>query len=239
MPDGSSADTTRASSLISDDGIVFYTLNDPELLLGDQMRSITQDANAYYLDHSHYPPEGTVSGYRNIYTRAASKPKLKRSEFLATDADDVLRQVDNWKAEVANPKEAVKTGVIDCFELLVSYPKGKVELFAVRSCKPNQKAQLVVSTNGELSASKTAPFVPEDGGIRPRRVWIEIQNINELDAFCLHHASLVFWIFISLVVSTSYAFLNLRGPARRIRYRILFVSLALVAIYAAGTVLSF
>ncbi len=141
------------SSLIADDGTVFYTPNNNELLIGDQMQNIARDANAYFLEHSHYPPEPTLTGYRNIFTRAAAKPQLKRSEFLGSDAADVLRQVNLWKNDLANAKEKAQPGVMECFELLVSYPKGRVELFAVRACKPDQKPQLLISTN--VSSLKT------------------------------------------------------------------------------------
>lgn len=239
---GTTSDTTTKTSgdsLIADDGSIYYTLHNPELLLGDQMQNITQDANAYYLDHSHYPAEATLHAYQNIVTRAAAKPKLKRSEFLASDADDVLRQIDHWKEEIANPREAPRPGVVDCFELLVSYPKGKMELFAVRSCKPKQKPQIVVSANGEQSENKFSPLIPEGGQFRPRRVWIETDDINPADAFCLHHASLFFSLLLSMAVAGSYAFLSLRGTLRRIRFNLLFVSLFMLAVYAAGTVLTF
>lgn len=43
-------------SLTADDGTLFYTPNNPELLIGDQMQNIAQEANAYFLEHAHYPP---------------------------------------------------------------------------------------------------------------------------------------------------------------------------------------
>jgi hypothetical protein len=226
-------------SLVSDDGTIYYTLHNPELLLGDQMQSVTQDANAYYLDHSHYPAESMLHAYQNIVTRAAARPRLKRSEFLASDADDVLRQIDNWKTEIANPKESARPGVVDCFELLVSYPKGKMELFAVRSCKPGQKPQVLVSANGEPSENKSTALIPEGGQFRPRRVWIETEDINPIDAFCLHRASLFFSLLLSITVAGSYAFLTLRGTLRRLRFNLLFISLLMLAVYAAGTVFTF
>ncbi|CAN5245695.1 hypothetical protein BH10CYA1_BH10CYA1_09340 [soil metagenome] len=223
-------------SLVADDGAVFYTPHNAELLIGDQMQTIVQDANAHFLEHSHYPPEPVLTGYRNIFTRSAGKPQLKRLEFLGPDAADVLRQVNSWKNDLENPKEKAQPGVMECFELLVSYPKGRVELFAVRACKPDQKPQLLISTNGEFSDNKSVPLIPEGMQIRPRRVWIEIQEINAIDAFCLHHASLIFSLFLSIVVSSSYAFLSLRGTLRRVRFRLLFCSLLMLAVYAAGTV---
>lgn len=225
------------SSLAADDGTMFYTPNNPELLIGDQMQNIAQDANAYFLEHAHYPPEPALTSYRNIFTRAAAKPQLKRLEFLGPDAADVLRQVNTWKEDLVNPKDKPQPGVMDCFELMVSYPQGKVELFAVRTCKPDQKPQLLISTNGQFSENRTNPLIPEGMQIRPRRVWIEIQETNPVDAFCLHHASLIFSLFLSIVVSSSYAFLSLRGTLRRVRFRILFCSLLMLAVYAAGTVL--
>ncbi|MBS1957143.1 MAG: tetratricopeptide repeat protein [Cyanobacteria bacterium SZAS-4] len=223
--------------LAADDGTLFYTPNNPELLIGDQMQNIAQDANAYFLEHSHYPPEPLLTGYRNIFTRASAKPSLRRLEFLGPDAADVLRQVNTWKEDLANPKEKPRPGVMECFELMVSYPKGKVELFAVRTCKPDQKPQLLISTNGQFSENRTAPLIREGMQIRPRRVWIEVQETNPVDAFCLHHASLIFSLFVSVLVSSSYAFLSLHGTLRRVRFRILFCSLLMVAVYAAGTVL--
>ncbi|MFN8553336.1 MAG: hypothetical protein U0103_17820 [Candidatus Obscuribacterales bacterium] len=226
-------------SLVADDGTVFYTQHNPELLLGDQMQSQMASANAYYLDHSHYPSEAGLSAYQNIFTRSASKPKLKRAEFIATDADDVLRQIDRWRSDLSNSREVLKPGVLDCYELLVSYPKGKVELFGVRSAKLDLKPQLVVSTNGELSENKGAQFIPEGAQFRPRRLWIEAEHGNDVDSFILHHASLVFCLLVSTVVASSYVFLNLHGTARRIRFNVLFASLLMLAVYAAGTAFTF
>lgn len=233
------AERTTDDSLVADDGTIFYTLHNPELLLGDQMQNQMASANAYYLDHSHYPAEAGLSAYQNIFTRSAARPKLKRAEFIATDADDVLRQIDKWRADLANSKEVLKPGVLDCYELLVSYPKGKVELFGVRSAKLDQKPQLVVSTNGELSENKATQFIPEGGQFRPKRVWIEPERANDLDSFILHHASVTFWLLISTAIGASYAFLNLHGTSRRIRFNLLFVSLLMLAIYASGTAFTF
>ncbi len=224
-------------SLVADDGTVYYTPNNAELLVVDQMQNIAQDANAYFLEHSHYPPEPMLTSYRNPFTRAAAKPQLKRLEFLGPDAGDVLRQVNSWKDDLANPKEKVQPGVMECFELLVSYPKGRVELFAVRTSKPDQKPQLLISTNGAFSDNTSVSLIPEGMQIRPRRVWIEIEEVNAIDAFCLHHASLMFSLVLSIFVSSSYAFLSLRGTLRRVRFRILFCSLLMLAVYAAGTTL--
>ncbi len=231
-------DKSIGDSLVSDEGNVYYTLHNPDLLLGDRMQEITANANAYYLDHNRYPSESSLPNYQNVFTRSASKPRLKRLEFLATDTNDVLRQIEKWKADLVNSKD-LKPGVIDTFELLVSYPKGKMELFAVRSSKLDRKPQLVVSANGDVSENKNSFLIPSGNQLRPRRVWIESQDSNDIDSFFLHHASLMFSLFLSVVVGGSYAFLNLQGAARRGRFRLLFISLLMLAVYAAGTAFTF
>jgi hypothetical protein len=223
------------NSIIADNGSIFYTPNNVELLIGDQMLSLINDADDYYLQNSRYPPESDFHTYRNIFTHAAAKPILKRSECLGADSSDVAKQIETWKENLCKAEADPKAGVINCFELLASYPQGRVNLCAVRSCKPKQNPQVIFSSNGEVSDTETASFISPDGlQIRWKRVWIQIDQITPEDAFCLHHASLIFFVLLSTAVAASYRFISLRGDDRTIRFRLLFVSLFMVAFYAAS-----
>jgi Tetratricopeptide repeat len=223
------------NSIIADNGSIFYTPNNVELLMGDEMLSLINDADDYYLQNSRYPPESDFHTYRNIFTHAAAKPILKRLEFLGADASDVAKQIETWKENLCKAEDDPKAGVINCFELLASYPTGRVNLCAVRSCKPKQNPQVIFSSNGEVSDTETASFISPDGlQIRWKRVWIQIDEISPEDACILHHASLVFFILLSIAIAVSYRFISLQGDERTIRFRLIFVSLLMVAFYAAS-----
>jgi hypothetical protein len=220
--------------LVADDGTVFYTTNNPELLMGQQLQAITQDANDYFLEHSSYPPVSKLSTYQNIYTSAVEKPILKRTEFLASNSDELGRKIEDWKHNLSEPQEQAQAGTVKCFELLASYPKGQVEIFAARSSN-HQKPQIIFSYNGSVFDRKNSTLISPDAmQIRWRRFWIVIDKLSSPEAFCLRHASIVFFFLLSTLVIASYGFLRLRGQSRSIRFAVLFVSLMMLAIYAAG-----
>lgn len=223
------------STLVSDDGAVYYTSSNSELLIGDELQNIAQAANDYYHEHSTYPTGANLQTYRNIYTRASALPAVKRSEFIATDSDDVLRKISDWQNELSVPVPNAQPGVIACFELVATHPHGRVEALAVRSCKPKEKPQIIFSIDGQITQQKVVPLVPFEGvQIRWRRIWIDTESRSALEAFILHHASLIISLLVSGAVAATYMNPRFSHDTKQIRKLLLIISLSAVAFYAAS-----